>query len=247
MGRAGSFHSRDEGLLVIGLLAAEGIEAELLETEAGAFGLDDSRFGPFSVQVSDDNLESARAILERNASQLESWKGTAAPDLEAEADPRRVPRWPWVVVGLAILLLIANQGPDLRTLGQGFQDRLESDRNGDGRTDEELFFDSRGQATRGRVDDNFDGEWDARYVYGQDGHLVSSERDPDFDGDFEETSTYRNGIIATTEIRETPGGPVLRRYDFENGVFARESIDRNGDGQFDEVINFDALGNRIED
>lgn len=251
MAKAGAFSSREQGLIGLGILASDGIEGELKENPETTFRLSPAQPRPFSIEVEASLVERAQEILQRHETTLNRFSPEPPEENpSAESSQNRVPFWPWLVVGAAILFLIAQRekrDPSSPNEPQPpHQQNQEQDRNGDGRPDADFHYDASGRATYARFDNNFDGLWDVIHDYGDAYHHESSTRDLDFDGFFEETAAYRHGVIESIEIREAENQPVLRRHEYENGVFSRESIDRDGDGEFEKVITYDPLGNAIE-
>ncbi|MEN8161722.1 MAG: hypothetical protein ABFS41_16755, partial [Myxococcota bacterium] len=106
----------------------------------------------------------------------------------------------------------------------GHEQRVEEDRNGDGRAD--LISEYKdGQLARVRRDDNYDGAPDG-WSYYREGTLVREELDPDGDG-------FRNRVAL-----------------YEDGRLTREREDRDGDGRVDRLTHYDAqerIARRDED
>jgi|LakMenE01Jun11ns_1017448.scaffolds.fasta_scaffold9667208_2 hypothetical protein len=118
---------------------------------------------------------------------------------------------------------------------------VESDRNGDGKTDARQEIDSKGRATLAFEDNNHDGRWDVRYEF-LNGIPVRGERDLDFDGNFDAKMDFANGVIVTETVR-TPGSPhPLFRHEYRHGVLQATWSDPDLDGAWNERIEYDALG-----
>lgn len=242
MAKVGNFESRDQGMMALGILQGAGIAGELAERPKRTFELNDERFGGLSIEVADSDEEAAARVLNPHFDMGEAVR-SASRETPVSGRSGSVPIWAWLVVGVTIVILIANQGPRFQRTTGLFLDRHGIDRNGDGRVDEEYAYDSANYLVSVKQDNNFDGKWDVDVSYDRSGQPISSWSDTDFDGFFEQETRYRFGIAVTTEIREHEGGSVLRRYDFEHGVLSKESVDRDGDGSLEEVLIFDALGN----
>jgi hypothetical protein len=114
----------------------------------------------------------------------------------------------------------------------GKEQRVEEDRNGDGRADQVAEYKD-GQLARVRRDTNFDGAPDVWSFY-RGGQLAREEEDPDGDGFRNRVALYANGRLATEREDRDGDGRVdrLTRYDAEERVAQRDE-DQDGDGLVD--------------
>jgi hypothetical protein len=114
----------------------------------------------------------------------------------------------------------------------GQEQRVEEDRNGDGRADLVSEY-KNGQLARVRRDDNYDGAPDG-WSYYREGTLVREELDPDGDGFRNRVALYRNGRLAREREDRDGDGRVdrLTHYDAEERI-ARRDEDQDGDGLVD--------------
>jgi hypothetical protein len=114
----------------------------------------------------------------------------------------------------------------------GHEQRVEEDRNADGRPD--LISEYRdGQIARVRRDDNYDGAPDA-WSYYRGGTLVREELDPDGDGFRNRVALYREGRLSREREDRDGDGRVdrLTHYDAEERITRRDE-DQDGDGLID--------------
>jgi hypothetical protein len=121
----------------------------------------------------------------------------------------------------------------------GHEQRIEEDRNADGRPD--LISEYRdGQIARVRRDDNYDGAPDA-WSYYRSGILVREELDPDGDGFRNRVSLYREGRLTREREDRDGDGRVdrLTHYDAEERITRRDE-DQDGDGLIDARAFYEA-------
>jgi len=83
--------------------------------------------------------------------------------------------------------------------------RLEKDLNGDGKVDDILWFDARGNRVKESLDTNFDGKMDTFYYYNSRGVLSHVEVDTSFDGKIDLWVWLTEGVYVTRYERDTDG------------------------------------------
>jgi hypothetical protein len=214
------------------LLASEGIDAQVLDEGATV--------APHLLLASGIRL----AVADEDAAQAREILGLSAV-LKPVPSKSFSPLWMILVTGVAIFTVLyagirRNHGFMAET-----PNRIDLDRNQDGKPDERLERDRQGVPVAGYGDDNFDGRWDRKSKY-QGGILASAERDLDFDGTFDSSLEYQNGVLTSETIR--PGGEryPLFRHDFRHGILALTWSDKDRDGRWDERIEYDPAGREIQ-
>lgn len=136
----------------------------------------------------------------------------------------------------------ANVRKVFRRVGEGEAVRLavaclESDVNGDGRTDVVRHYDDNGQVRREYADRNLDGRIDMSTSY-EDGKVVFRVLDEDHDGRVDSRLYYEHGkpVRAERDLSGRSTGGVWRpdRWEyFEDGRVIRMGTDLDGDGRVD--------------
>jgi hypothetical protein len=91
------------------------------------------------------------------------------------------------------------------------------DWNDDGITDHRAFYDGQ-TLDRVELDRNFDGKMDSIERYDLEGWIRSAKSDDDFDGRFESELIYRDGQLAEWRIDYSGDGAPDNRFVFEYGV-----------------------------
>ena len=140
----------------------------------------------------------------------------------------------------------------------------EIDYDGDGRIDERMYFAGE-RVDRVELDRNRDGRVDQIFRYRAKGDLARIESDDDFDGRLERADDVRLGNFEVSTVDIDGDGAVDVRVSYENGVFALEEwlddngepiktvryrhgfpvsgeIDTDGDGKLDTARTYDARG-----
>jgi hypothetical protein len=125
---------------------------------------------------------------------------------------------------------------------RGIIARTEHDRNFDGKPDHWEWYES-GIASRGESDDNFDGKIDGWFTY-QDGNWWLSKHDTDANGvpDVFQSSEY--GVINLVVWRPNEASKPTRIEFFNAGVKEKELSDTDSDGLLDTVSYFDVFQNQ---
>lgn len=119
-------------------------------------------------------------------------------------------------------------------------ERIETDRNRDGKIDRIARYDADGQASRVDADRDFDGTLEERTDY-RNGQALRTELDRDRDG----RSEYRAEYIHGTMFREEwlgANGDVIKRIEYDRGDPREGAIDSDGDGRLDTARTYDANG-----
>ena len=83
--------------------------------------------------------------------------------------------------------------------------RLEKDLNGDGKVDDILWFDAKGDKVKESVDASFDGRMDTFYYYNARGVLSRVEVDTSFDDKIDLWVWLTEGVYVTRYERDTDG------------------------------------------
>ena len=120
-------------------------------------------------------------------------------------------------------------------------DRVEYDRNGDGKVDARWVNDLRGVSKRYDGDDDFDGifEWRSEAERGQ---VVRSVLDADGDGRPERVENYRHGVLRTIDVYDASGRRVVAREHYDNSRLDARELDQDGDGVFERRVEYDEYG-----
>ncbi|HEU4778475.1 MAG TPA: DUF2007 domain-containing protein [Steroidobacteraceae bacterium] len=120
-------------------------------------------------------------------------------------------------------------------------DRVEYDRNADGKIDARWINDMYGVPEKFEGDDDFDGrfEWKTDAVRGWS---VRSEQDADGDGRPERVFRLSLGVMHTEDIYDEAGTRVVVRQHFDNARLVAREFDKDGDGVFERRVEFDRFG-----
>jgi hypothetical protein len=123
-------------------------------------------------------------------------------------------------------------------------DRLETDRNRDGRIDQIVRYLASGNVDSIENDDDFDGRLERTDAF-RDGqpHTLTIDRDGDGGTDFR--SLYESGVVARDEWLDR-SGRVVKTVRYRNGFPASGEIDRDGDGKLDTARTYDAREEIVE-
>jgi hypothetical protein len=120
-------------------------------------------------------------------------------------------------------------------------DRVEYDRNADGKIDARWNNDIYGVPVRFEGDDDFDGrfEWD---IKARHGWPVRSMMDADGDGKFEQVGFFTHGVMHTLEVYDESGARVVSRDHIDNSRIVATEFDKDGDGIFERRVEYDRYG-----
>ena len=237
-----------EAHMICDLLARAGISArvdgEFLQGAAGELPLGSG----IKVRVAPENAAEARAVIDE-------WEKTQPPP--EPAAPARRPPWRsplWFVLGFLMggaVIAYAMRSPATSTGvdydGDGDFEityhyagttitSTEIDRNNDGRVDARWLFDMQGIERSFEADDDFDGrfEWQAEVERGE---LHTSRRDADGDGVADEIWHAENGVLRGIDYFDGRG--LVSRHQHEHGRRISADFDRDGDGTFEQHVEFD--------
>jgi hypothetical protein len=246
-----------EGHMICDLLARAGISARVDgEFLAGAGG--DLPLGS-TIKV---RVDPARAAEAREV--INEWEREQPPPEPSAAAPRsrmRSPLWFGVgmLVGAAIAFVVLRTPytqPSVDLDGDGVDDeffhykgnhldRVEHDRNGDGRIDAVWINDIHGVLSRYEGDDDFDGhfEWNSAAEGGQ---IALSTRDVNGDGRPDSVWRFADGVLRTVDVYDEAGQRVVARQHYADGVWNDVTdFDTDGDGSFERRVEFDRYGEPV--
>jgi hypothetical protein len=245
-----------EAHMICDLLARAGISARVEgEFLAGAGG--DLPLGSaVKVRVAPERAAEAREVIAE-------WERLQPPPDPSPATPRKLsssiasPMW-FAIGAIAGSLVTAfalrsphtTQGIDYD--GDGDLEvtwhyegqvisRTDSDRNDDGETDARVHFDLRGFETTYESDDDFDGRFEGSTEM-REGRATIARIDADGDGRPESILRFRDDIVESTEILDEEETRIVLRDRYRHGIRESAEVDRDGDGVFEERIEFDRLG-----
>jgi hypothetical protein len=245
------------------LLAAAGIEAhvqgEYLRGGIGELPADT----PVSLAVADAQADAARAIVL-------DWERSRPEDEDAEdvgeetaAAPTGSARRGGSVVGPFVLGAVCSgaivwaiynhpaNGPvrdfdgdgnvDERVILAGDRiDRVEYDRNADGKVDRIVYYAPDRLPDHAEFDSDFDGRFEGRERY-EENEPVEWTEDRDGDGVIEIRAVYANGILSKEETFDKDAR-ITRTILFRGGVPVSGEFDSDGDGVLDTARTYDARG-----
>lgn len=252
--------------LIRQMLEAEGIPAfiqgEYLQGAIGELPANTE----ILVQVGNDDRAAARAVVEKwESAELEEVKDEAedAPHYAASPPPAR--RGVSVFTVIACLLFGALAGAAMVWIVYNRpSDGTSIDYDGDGRAEERVFFAGE-RVQRVEYDRNRDGKADQTLRYGVDGTLDMIESDDDFDGGYERVDRFRHnqpqrwvvddgldrtidyrgeyamGVLFREEWLDSKGN-VVKSIIYDNGLPASGEFDSDGDGRLDTARRYDRRG-----
>jgi hypothetical protein len=211
--------SNVEAHMLVHLLNQSGVDAHIqgehLQSGAGELPL----AGLVAIAVAEEDAAEATRIIRE-------WeKQTApAPDATQMAQAKRAFFGPM----LAFIVGALAGGGGVWSLHHGPESSDGVDWNNDGSLDERLYFDG-DRIERIELDRNFDGRVDAVERYDYRGVLERFEQDDDFDGRRETTTTYKGREPRVTETDADGDGDADYRVNYELGLF-RSYEYMNADG-----------------
>lgn len=239
-----------EAQMICDLLARAGISArvdgEYLAGIAGELPLGSA----VKVRVSPDRAVEAREVIAE-------WEKLQPPAESAPAPPRpplRSPLWfatGLIVGGLAVVWLLrtpaSRDGVDYD--GDGDYEstyfyagqvlsRTEIDRDNDGKSDGRWHFNHEGAETRFESDDDFDGVFETQ-VELERGNFKLARIDRNGDGRPDEIQNFHHDIIVSAHILDESSGRVVSREFYGKGQLTAVEFDRDGDGKFEQRVEFD--------
>ncbi len=252
--------------LIRQMLEAEGIHAfiqgEYLQGAVGELPANTE----IMVQVGNDDYAAARAVVERwESADVEPIEDDAEDIAQHAASSPPVRRGVSVFTVIGCLLFGALTGAAMVwTIYNRPSDGGSIDYDGDGRADERAFFVGE-RMERVESDRNRDGKADQMFHYGLDGDLDTIESDDDFDGGYETVTRfhhnqpqrwvvddgldrkidYRGEYLMGVVFREEwldPEGNVVKSILYDNGLPVSGEFDSNGDGRLDTARRYDRRG-----
>ncbi len=218
------------------------------------------------VQVSDEHYAAARAVVQRwESAEIENSEDDAD---EARGSPATSPparRVALVPTAIGCLLLGALAGAAMVwTIYNRPSEGVDIDYDEDGRADERAFFAGQ-RIQRVESDRNLDGKVDQIVRYSLDGSLDTIESDDDFDGGHERVDRFRHnqpqrwvvddgldrkidyrgeylmGVLFREEWLD-PEGNVVKSVVYDNGLPVSGEFDSDGNGHLDAARRYDRRG-----
>lgn len=123
-------------------------------------------------------------------------------------------------------------------------DRVELDRNRDGRIDQIVRYRAKGDLARVESDYDFDGRFEQTDHVLQ-GNFDATTIDRDGDGEIDFRGSYKHGAYALDEWLDR-SGRVVKTVRYRNGWPASGEIDSDGDGKLDTARTYDAREEIVE-
>lgn len=118
------------------------------------------------------------------------------------------------------------------------------DRNNDSLTDAIYYYGRNGDWISSKEDNNFDGKMDV-WVSSDKGLASEVLADTDFNGEWDVRSVLVNGVVQRIDFVPNRGDVIVRQYQNRNGIFYKELIDTDLDGDFDIEKRFDPFGEEV--
>ena len=248
-----------EAHMVVHLLSQSGVEAHIhgehLQSGAGELPLGSL----VAVAVQDEDAAEARKIIRE-------WEARTAPD----RDPAlaSAASGPFHTSAIALVVGALLSGAFVWSLHHGPETSKGADWNDDGRLDERAYYDG-ARLDRVELDRNFDGRVDAIERYANSGPMESLQADDDFDGRMERTTEYRGrepvvtridadgdgeadyqinfkfGVIDTYEYLNESGA-VVKRVQYRGFKMQRAQLDLDADGVWERTYRFDRYDQPID-
>lgn len=119
-------------------------------------------------------------------------------------------------------------------------DRVETDRNRDGRVDAVARYSADGEIDRAELDEDFDGRFETSLRY-EDNQPVEGGTDRDGDGALDARTIYAHGVLVKEEEFDKHAR-ISRTVQFRGGVPVSGEFDSDGDGVLDTARTYDARG-----
>jgi Putative prokaryotic signal transducing protein len=206
--------------------------------------------------------EEADYVRARNI--IREWEAKSPP--ESAAPPARKSRSAlWFLAGVVVTLVVSSWVNRSWVSSEG------SDFNGDGTNDEHFIYSGQ-QLDRIDQDRNFDGKVDARFQYDSHEWLFLIDQDDDFDGSMELRTYFQAGNrkrseldsdgdrdrsmdiqeeyvydVLATKTYLAPGSSVVRKREyFSKGLLASDEWDSDNDGRLDTIRKYDRFAEIIE-
>ena len=120
-------------------------------------------------------------------------------------------------------------------------ERVDYDRNGDGKIDARWLSDIRGMAVRYESDDDFDGRFELMSD-AEKGQVVISTLDENGDGRPDAVTRSKHGVVYSSDIYDEAGRRVVARQTFDGPLGSTTEFDSDGDGVFERRVEYDRYG-----
>lgn len=248
-----------EAHMIVHLLDQAGVTAHIqgehLQSGAGELPLG----GLVAIAVADEDAQAALKVIKEWEARTPKSSDHAAKDAATRG---------FYGPFLALIVGSALGAGIVWSLHHGPQTTDGTDWNDDGKNDERLFYDG-STLERIELDRNFDGKVDSIAHYKLDGLLHSIESDDDFDGRLETKTSYRRGQAVETEIdtdaddkpdhrvRYTFGvmesfeylnssGAIVKRVRYNGTKLDQASLDLDADGVWERTYGFDRYDEPID-
>jgi hypothetical protein len=243
-----------EAHMICDLLAQAGIssrvDGEFLAGAGGELPLGSS----IRVRVDPSRAAEARTVIDE-------WERLQPPESRSALPPRR-PIWRsplWflggIIVGGAVMFLALRTPQMAESVdldGDGVTDetyfysgqvidRVEYDRNADGKVDARWKNDIKGIPMRFDGDDDFDGRFEWQ-IEARHGWAVRAVMDADGDGRPEQVGLHKHGVLHTLEIFDPSGARIVVREHIDNSRVVASEFDQDGDGVFERRVEYDRYG-----
>lgn len=240
-----TFISHEAAQLAASNLEAHGIKCWVSADDCGGMYPNLAVAGGVRLSVAASDVEVAIALLNTQASPLEI--NQIETQTIAPSPPETVPTKKMVLgqilfgIAIGVLLCLLYQGNVKHRAGHLVKSM--KDRNLDGIWDCWTYYEN-GHVTRSEYDHNFDGKPDMFVTYTND-FIAAYEVDTDFNGIPDEFYICKYGVVQQEDIRPNGAKFAITRGFFKDGVLTE--IWRGGDsnGNFKEIIKYDAFFNPI--
>lgn len=248
-----------EAHMIVHLLGQTGIHGhvngEHLQSGAGELPLGNL----VAVSVADEDVAAARAVIHE-------WEARTSPaDASQPAPGKTSSQLPVLTFFIGALL----SGGIVWSVYNGPERTDSVDYNEDGKSDERLFYNGN-RLERIETDRNFDGRVDAVQEYGRDGQARTYRSDDDFDGRLESTTVYRRGqpdelridgdgdgridyrarfrygVLDTYEYL-SPSGSVAKKIAYRRFKMEHAQLDLDGDGLWERSYRYDRYDEPVEE
>ncbi|GLR14743.1 hypothetical protein GCM10007907_35330 [Chitinimonas prasina] len=241
-----------EAHMILNLLEMEGLRGRV-DGEYLEGGVGELQAHPLvRVMIEEADYERGREIIVR-------WEAEQPATVQ---EPKRLGKWVWLGLGAfaGAALMALSLRPPVTTDGIDFNrdgvleekwsfsgaalQKVERDRNRDGKMDYASDYDRRGMIDASEQDDDFNGTLETRARY-EEGSIVSSERDIDGDSFFEYKEFFEHDVLARTEILHPNTGLPRKIVYYVKLRMDYVELDTNGDGTMDTRVRYDPDGEPV--